>query len=396
MSACTRRSLRDPTTASPPFVVGLSAVGVVTTLAIVAFAGLGDEVKTGGRAVPGRAAVTVKTDVTPRPPSLRGHARRPIDVVVDRDAVAPGLPRVVRSFAPYVVDGVTTVRRDVGQFSQLRYTFRLRCLRANCLPTSGRANVRFDPVRVLYRSPAGEPRVVRASWPRVELYSRLASVPKEEQSTSRLNTPVMAPWRADLTALPPVSHRSSPTLIIAVLLLAAGLLVLPACVLVYLALPWRASPSWESWLAQLPPIERALAVLERARTQGDATARRRALERLGMELRARGRGPRARSSRARLDGDDADVRGDPAPRAARSPRRRGWASSCRVDASFGRCPRFRRPTSARSRRTRAAPAACAQRSPRSCSASSSPACCSPAAQTTRPRDSCRRGRRESS
>jgi hypothetical protein len=143
---------------------------------------------------------------------------------------------------------------------------------------------------VLYRSPAGEARVVRASWPPVELYSRLASVPKEEQSSSssRFNTPVMAPWRADLTALPPVSHRVSPTLIIALLLLAAGLLVLPACVLVYLALPWRASPSWESWLAQLPPIERALAVLERARTHGDATARRRALERLGMELRVRG------------------------------------------------------------------------------------------------------------
>ena len=261
---------------------------MVTTLAIVAFAGLGDEVKTAGQAVPGRAAVTVKTDVTPRTHLFGDTLVARLDVLVDRDAVAPGLPRVVRSFAPYVVDGVTTVRRDVGQFIQLRYTFRLRCLRANCLPTSGRANVRFDPVRVLYRSPAGEPRVVRASWPRVELYSRLASVTKEEQSTSRLNTPVMAPWRADLTALPPVSHRSSPTLIIAVLLLAAGLLVLPACVLVYLALPWRASPSWESWLAQLPPIERALAVLERARTQGDATARRRALERLGMELRPRG------------------------------------------------------------------------------------------------------------
>ena len=271
------------------FVLVLSAVGVVTTLAIVAFAGLGDEVKTGVRPVPGRAAVTVKTDVTPRTHLFADTLVARLDVVVDRDAVGPGLPRVVRSFAPYIVEGVTTVRRDAGQFSQLRYTFRLRCLRANCLPASGRANVRFDPVRVLYRSPAGEPRVVRASWPRVELYSRLASVPKEEEpSSGRLNTPVMAPWRADLTSVPPVSHRSSATLIIAVLLLAAGLLVLPACVLIYLALPWRASPSWESWLAQLPPIERALAVLERARTQGDATARRRALERLGMELRARG------------------------------------------------------------------------------------------------------------
>jgi hypothetical protein len=270
------------------FVVALSVVGVVTTLAIVALAGLGGEEELAGQAVSGQAEVTAKADVTPRTHLFGDTLTARIDVVVDRDAVGPELPRVVRSFAPYAVERVTTARRDAGRFSQLRYTFRLRCLREACLSTSGRARVRFEPVRVLYRSAAGEARVVRATWPPVELYSRLASVPKEEQSSSRFNTPVMAPWRADLTALPPVSHRSSPTLIIALLLLAAGLLVLPACVLVYLALPWRASPSWESWLAQLPPIERALAVLERARTHGDATARRRALERLGMELRVRG------------------------------------------------------------------------------------------------------------
>ena len=281
------------------FVLGLSAVGVITTLAIVAIAGLGGEDKLAGQAVPGQAAVTAKADVTPRTHLFGDTLVARLDIVVDRDAVAPALPRVVRSFAPYSVERVTTARRDAGRFSQLRYTYRLRCLREACLSTSGRARVRFDPVRVLYRSAAGEARVVRASWPPVELYSRLASVPKQEQSSqtsSRFNTPVMAPWRADLTALPAVSHRSSPTLIIALLLLAAGLLVLPACVLIYLALPWRASPSWESWLAQLPPIERALAVLERARTQGDATARRRALERLGMELRVRGADELAREA----------------------------------------------------------------------------------------------------
>jgi hypothetical protein len=273
------------------FVVGLAAVAVVTTLAIVAIAGLGGEEKSAGQAMPGQAAVTAKADVTPRTHLFGDTLTARIDLVVDRDAVGPALPTVVRSFAPYTVERVTTARRDAGRFSQLRYTFRLRCLREACLSTSGRARVRFPPVRVLYRSAAGESRVVRASWPPVELYSRLASVPKQEsasQSSSRFNTPVMAPWRADLTALPPVSDRWSPTLIIALLLLAAGLLVLPACVLIYLALPWRASPSWESWLALLPPIERALAVLERARTEGDGTARRRALERLGMELRARG------------------------------------------------------------------------------------------------------------
>jgi hypothetical protein len=270
-------------------ILGLLAVGLVTTFAIIAIAGLGGEGKPAAQVVEGQTPVTAKADVTPRTHLFGDTLVARLDVVIDRDAVGPELPRVVRSFAPYGIERTTIVRRDAGRFSQLRYTFRLRCLREGCLSTSGRARVRFDPVRVLYRSAAGEARVVRASWPPVELYSRLASVPKEEeQRSSRFNTPVMAPWRADLTALPPVSHRFSPTVVVALLLLAAGLLVLPAGVLLYRMLPHRSSQSWESWLALLPSLERALAILERARTQGDVTARRRALERLGMELRVQG------------------------------------------------------------------------------------------------------------
>ena len=174
------------------FVLGLSVVGVVTTLAIVAFAGIGGGEDSALPAKPGHAAVTAKADVTPRTHLFGDSLTARIDLVVDRDAVGPELPRVVRSFAPYSIERVTTARRDAGRFSQLRYTYRLRCLAENCLSTSGRARVRFEPVRVLYRSAAGEPRVVRATWPPIELYSRLASVPKEEQSasqsTSRFNT----------------------------------------------------------------------------------------------------------------------------------------------------------------------------------------------------------------
>lgn len=270
------------------FVLGLSATGVVTAAVIVAIAGLGNEEERAAPVVSDRAAVTATADLTPRTHLFGDTLVARIDVVVDREAVGPARPRVERSFAPYVAERVATARRDAGRFSHLRYTFRLRCLAAACLSPSGRARVRFAPVRVFYRSASGEARETRVSWPSVELYSRLASVPREERSSSRFATPVAAPWRADLAALPPVTHRVSPTVAVAVLLLAAVLLVLPAGVLVYRVLPRRASPSWESWLALLPPLERVLAVLERARTEGDATARRRALERLGTELRARG------------------------------------------------------------------------------------------------------------
>ena len=358
------------------FVVGLSAVGVVTTLAIVAFAGLGDEVKTAGQAVPGRAAVTVKTDVTPRTHLFGDTLVARLDVVVDRDAVAPGLPRVVRSFAPYVVDGVTTVRRDVGQFSQLRYTFRLRCLRANCLPPSGRANVRFEPVRVLYRSPAGEAgrraRLLAAG--RALLAARLRS---RTRNRSRARVASTLPSGCAMAGRP---HRASARVaplvadaVIAVLLLAAACSCYPHVSSSTLRCPGGSRRPGNRGSRS---CRRSSVRLRSSNAHGLRATRRRADVRSsgsGWSFERARRGPRARSSRARLDGDAADVRGDPAPRAAHSTRRRGWASSCRVDASFGRCPRFRRPTSARSRRTRAAPAACAPRSRRYCSASSSPA-----------------------
>jgi hypothetical protein len=269
-------------------VLGFSAAVVVTAFALVGFAGSGDQEKPAAPVASKRAPVTVAADVTPRTHLFGDTLTARIDLVIDREAVGPARPRVERSFAPYVVERATISRRDAGRFSQVRYTFRLRCLVATCISPSGRARVRFAPVHVFYRSASGKAREARTTWPSVELYTRLASVPREEQSTSRFATPVAAPWRADLVSVPPVSDRASPTLLVVALLLAAGLLLLPAGVLAYRALPRRTSPSWEAWLARLAPLDRALAVLERARTEGDATARRRALERLGMELRARG------------------------------------------------------------------------------------------------------------
>jgi hypothetical protein len=268
-------------------VLGFSAAGAVT-FALVGIAGVGPGEEPPAPVLPQRAAVIVKADVSPRTQLFGDTLVARIDLVVDREAVGPDLPLVERSFAPYVIERATTSRRDAGRFSQLRHTFRLRCLVATCISPSGRARVRFAPVHVSYRLASGQAGETSATWPSVELYTRLASVPLEEQSTSRFSTPIAAPWRADLVSVPPVSHRVSPTLLVVALLLAAGLLLVPAGVLLYRALPRRASPSWEAWLARLAPLERALAVLERARTEGDATARRRALERLGMELRTQG------------------------------------------------------------------------------------------------------------
>jgi hypothetical protein len=279
----------------PLSAIALSAVAVLTAFVVVGIASSANGEKPAAPAAQ-RAAVTATADVVPHTHLFGDTLVARIDLVVDREAVGPAPPRVERSFAPYIVESATTSRRDAGRFSQLRYTFRLRCLVATCISPTGRARVRFAPVHVFYRLASGKERETRATWPSVELYTRLASVPLEEQSTSRFSTPIASPWRADLVSVPPVSHRASPTLLVAALLLAAALLLLPAGVLLYRALPRRTAPSWEAWLARLLPLDRALAVLERARTDGDATARRRALERLGMELRSGGAESLARAA----------------------------------------------------------------------------------------------------
>jgi len=273
--------------------IGLAASGLVAALAIVV-SGAREEQATPKASE--RPAVTAHTDVRPRMHLFGDTLVARIDLVVDRDAVDPARVRVAHSFVPYVAEQVTTVRHDAGRVSHVYYTFRLRCLTAACLSRSQRTRVRFAPVRVSYRSASGDVRETRASWPSIAGYSRIASTPREERTSNRFATPVAPPWRADLAAAPRVSYRIPPTVAFSALLLTAVLLALAAAVLVYRALPRRAAPSWEAWLALLPALERALAVLERTRSEGDATARRRALERLGSELRAHGANELARAT----------------------------------------------------------------------------------------------------
>mgnify|MGYP003694764271 CR=1 FL=1 len=162
---------------------------------------------------------------------------------------------------------------------------------------------------VLYRSPAGEPRVVRASLAAGRVLFAARLVPGEEPSTSRISTPVMAPWRADLTAVPPrvaplvadADHRGAP----------------PCC---RPARPTRRASSstlrcrggrrrpGNRGSAQLPR-DRACACSSRTRTNAgrrDSASNVRLSSGLGWSSERGGRDSAREAPRASPDGDNAD------------------------------------------------------------------------------------------
>jgi hypothetical protein len=165
----------------------------------------------------------------------------------------------------------------------LRHRFTLLCVSGSCTPRGLARPVSPAPVRVRYRLRSGATRTRMTRWPVSYAASRLVAVdlPSDPQAS--------LPWR--LPAVPPaVSYRAAPGLVAAVLYGAAALLALLAAVLVapelrrVLGLAVRRRDP----LAGLAPLERAVALLERALASGAASEQRKALDRLARELRLRG------------------------------------------------------------------------------------------------------------
>jgi hypothetical protein len=241
-------------------------------------------------------AVTTKASLTPNVHLFAEPVHARLDVVVDRERYDPGHVRVEMSFLPYKATGaVERSRRDHGRFTLLRYEAELRCLNVDCIPKilpsaageqeSGRGERReftFKAARILYEAenPETEPQLLRAArWPVLESVSRInaSDVPRYGFV-----------FKTSVTPLPEATLRASPTL------LGAGLI---AGALALLALPaglvgrWfrRRQPPPPEPEPELPPLERALLLVEWARGRVDGADRREALEVLAVELDASGK-----------------------------------------------------------------------------------------------------------
>jgi hypothetical protein len=251
-----------------------------------------------GRFLAARQMVTPRVHLFAEPIVAR------IDVIVDTDRYDPDRLRVVSSFDPYEEQGDPILeRRDSGRYTHLTYEYTLRCLVYECLEEVGggppqiqpgglpppvgaqgggfgeRNTTRFDAARVVYEDPDEGARTIQnVSWPDVQSVSRLDYGDVSSGGVSGIGFP----FEASVTPLPEASYRTSPNLLGAALIAGAlALLALPAALVV------RTLRREEEVVVEeepeLPPLERALALVEWARDRSEPE-RREALESLAVEL----------------------------------------------------------------------------------------------------------------
>ncbi len=199
-----------------------------------------------------------------------------VDVLLDRRRIDPSAVRLRTRFEPYEPGApVRTERLDTGSLTRLRFTVRLHCLDESCLPLTTGRPFSFPRGSVL----ADGERVADFEWPEIAVGSRV--VPSAPDSGAA----AVGRWRVNLSELPAPTYRVAPGVVFGLLAVLAGVLVAGAAALLGMALPRRASVE-----RRLPPLERALALLQAARRGGEPKEERKALDLLALELARRGEG----------------------------------------------------------------------------------------------------------
>ena len=265
---------------APRLLPWLVAALFVTGAAAVVAAGLWPRTDDGSPPPRGKP-LTAAVSITPREHLFGDPVVARVDVALDRELVDAGEVRVLPRFSPYRRTATTEVmRRDVGRTTLLHYRFRLQCLERACVPRLPSKSFRFPPVVVQYvlhaeRGITGLP----VRWPPVSVLSLL---PPGDVAAAKL--------RADAADLPSISYRIPPTLLGWLLTGLAASLVLAVGAALALRLRPRPRPVpvvAERVGAGLPPLERALALVERAASEGEEE-RRTALDELAQALAANG------------------------------------------------------------------------------------------------------------
>jgi hypothetical protein len=208
-----------------------------------------------------------------------------VDVLVDRRRIDPSTLALRGSLKPYGAPPPTIERRDIGDVTRMTYTLRLRCLERACLPPmpdrGGRRTFVLPGLELLYERTGGARDSVLLSLPALEIISRLT-----QSDAALVDDFLVIPFRASPT-LGRVDYAISPTLLVVLLLVgAAALFALAGRLLLrYGRRPREPVPEPPSAPpAVVSPLERALAVVEQARTRGSVTDERKALELLAREL----------------------------------------------------------------------------------------------------------------
>ena len=271
----------------------LGAVAVAVVLAAVGCGG--DESKP--VVSPSKTAV-VRGEITPSVHLFAEPVVARVDVIVNREKVDLDDVELKTNFEPYEPVGETEVeRRDLGNFTVLRYTTTLNCLNERCIPPPAGGEP-VEQVPGLPPSLSGQQReekikfefppalLVADAEPKDRTLGRVLWAPL--RSLSRINwydSSVVGqgfPFETSVTPLPEPRYRISPTLLgIAMVALAVALLALP------IWLVWdrrRRTRGPVATKPRLSPLERALRLVEWASRRPSIDERREALEALAFEL----------------------------------------------------------------------------------------------------------------
>jgi hypothetical protein len=181
-------------------------------------------------AAPPAQALAVTLEISPRPALFGDPLTATARVLVDASRVDPGSVRVDADFDPY-----TPARASLrsssrsGRVAAVEFRFLISCLTADCVPGAAGRRIRFPATLVRARQQDGRAVQVRAPWPILNLLPRV-----DEQAL----TASPRAWR-EQSALPPVSYRTRPGALLAVLLSFAAGLALAALALVAVELARR-------------------------------------------------------------------------------------------------------------------------------------------------------------
>ena len=223
-----------------------------------------------------------------------------VDVILNREKVDPADVQLKTDFEPYEKVGETREeRRDIGDFTVIRYTTTLNCLNERCIPPTAAGETTVSQLPGLPPFLPGQQRDEKVKFDFPPAVFVMNAEPKDKtlgrvvwpplRSLSRINwydSSVVGqgfPFVATVTPLPDPEYRISPTVLgLGLLALAVALLALPVW-LVSRVRRRRAVPAAGAGPA-LSPLERALRLVEWASRRPSVDERREALEALAFEL----------------------------------------------------------------------------------------------------------------
>lgn len=221
--------------------------------------------------LPAGQPFTVATSVAPRTAAFGDPITARLRILVDRGRIDPDSIRVLARFQPWR-DRTTIERVDTGSVTSLTYTIELHCLTLSCVAFEREYDVSLPDARIT----SDRGRVLEAEWPSVTVTTRVPPrefVPEDAGEEAQDWPPR---WRATV-ALPQPSYRLSPALLTWLLAGVGALLV--ACSAGAGLMLLRRGRLVRG--REVAPLERALELLRRARTDEE---RRAALEALALAL----------------------------------------------------------------------------------------------------------------